>query len=99
MARADYMDLVVIDSKSIGRRLVCRAPWLTHLKEGTTVRLVGGIEGKVIATYDTRVDDNELINFLKSIVDIPSNVNFPRIMQEVVVKDIQYKEEDDELHE
>ena len=93
---ANYMDLVVIDSDSMGRRLVCRAPWLTHLKEGTTVRIGGGIEGKVIATYDTRVDNDDLLNFLKSIVGLSANTDFPRIMQEVVIKEIQYKEDEDD---
>lgn len=96
---ADYIDLVVIRSNEMGRKLVCRAPWLSHFKEGTTVRLGGGIEGEVLATYDTRVDNDELINFIKAIVGLSANTNFPRIMQEVVVKDISYEDECDELHE
>jgi hypothetical protein len=93
---AEYMDLVVIRCARANRTILGRAPWLTHFKTGATVKLENGLGGEVLATYDTREDNDELLTFLKSLADMKEDAQIPKVVQEMIIKDIKYEDDEDD---
>lgn len=98
---AEYMDLVLVESPQACRRWLCRAPWLTHLEVGASVRCEFSnkqeFSGEVIATTDIRKDDENL-NFILECVN-QKGKGLPKVISRLEVIDLKYRDEEDENRE
>lgn len=94
---AKYMDLVLVEDLDMNRRrIVCKAPWMSHLEKGTQVyfELSKGTKflGEVVATMDLSVDEREEIDFILAIC---GQSDFHKILSKVKVIGLNYEDEDD----
>lgn len=95
---ADYMDLVVVEDVRSFRRLVCRAPWLSHIEVGTRVECElpssePKFSGEVVASIDIRKDD-ESLDFILECAN-QKGLGLARVINKIEVIKLKYKEEDD----
>lgn len=103
---ADYMDLVVVENAQSLRRLVCRAPWLSHIEVGERVECeipnkkvkeentAMTFRGEVVATMDIRKDDDEGLDFILECAN-QKGLGLPRVISKLEIIKLKYKEEDD----
>ena len=73
--KKEYLDLVVVQEEELGVKLLCQAPWLSHIKDGEDVIVedepdgVIVIEAHVIASWSGR-RDSDVAEFLKKVFDV-----------------------------
>lgn len=69
----EYLDLVCVQEEELGVKLLCQAPWLSHIKDGEDVIVEdepdGVIEGHVIASWSGR-RESDVVEFLKKVFDV-----------------------------
>lgn len=98
---ADYMDLVVVENTQSLRRLVCRAPWLSHFEVGERVECeipnkkvkeentAMTFRGEVVATMDIRKDDENL-DFILECAN-QKGLGLPKVISKLEVIKLKYK--------
>lgn len=96
MADRDYMDLLVIESMKYGRRIMVKAPWLSHIEIGYQVEFsnndgfVG--HGTVVSKMDIRKDDNVTLEFLKLLTEIDKDGEIPKVTKYYKQIEVEYDE-------
>lgn len=91
--KKDYLDVVCVQEKELGFKLLCEAPWISHIRDGEEV-IVGAdsdkmIEGTVIASWSGR-RDSDVVEFMKKVFDVDK---LNRIICRFERIDMEYEEE------
>lgn len=98
---ANYIDLVLVEDSSSGRRKVCRAPWMSHIEVGTNVRCEVpnkknfSFSGEVVATTDIEKNDEDLNFILKCTGQKDLGLGLPKVMSKLKIIEFDYEDEDD----
>lgn len=94
----DYMDLVLVENLYADGRIVCKAPWMSHLEKGTKVfyEYEGkSYSGEVRATMDIAKDEKDDINFILECTK-QEKYGLPKIISKMKVIDFDYEDEDED---
>jgi len=95
---SNYMDLVLVENLYTDGRVVCKAPWMSHLEKGTKVfyEYEGkSCSGEVRATMDIAKDEKDDINFILECTK-QEKYGLPKIISKMKVIDFDYEDEDED---
>lgn len=91
--KKEYLDFVVVQEAKLGFKLLCEAPWLSHIKDGEDVIVEdipdGVVEGTVVASLSGR-RESDVTDFLKKVFGVN---DFRKIICRFERIEMEYEEE------